>query len=66
VSLRRFLVDEHYIRRDTAGGSYKLATTDSPYTFDQSIKTLNLVGLIDEARAARELKKKQYITRSAG
>ena len=66
VSLRRFLVDEGYIRRDTAGGSYELATTDWPYTFDQSIKTLDLEGLIDEARTARELKKKQYISRGTG
>ena len=54
VSLRRFLVDEGYIRRDTAGGSYELATTDLPYTFDQSIETLDLVELINEEKIARE------------
>ena len=64
VTLRRFLVDEGYIRRDTAGGSYELATTDWPYTFDQSIKTLDLEGLIDEARTARELKKQQHMRKA--
>ena len=64
VSLRRFLVDEQYIKRDTAGGSYHLATTNLPYTFDRSIETLDLEELINEARTARELKKRQYLSRS--
>lgn len=64
VSLRRFLVDEHYIRRDTAGESYELATTDWPYTFDQSIETLDLEALVNEARMARELKKQQYLSKT--
>ena len=63
VSLRRFLVDEQYIRRDTAGGSYELATTNLPYTFDRSIETLDLEELINEARIARELKKRQYMSK---
>jgi hypothetical protein len=66
VSLRRFLLDEHYVQRDSAGQSYRLTATDWPYTFDPSIKTLDLEALIDEARAARELKKQQYMSRSAG
>jgi hypothetical protein len=66
VSLRRFLVDEHYVQRDSAGQSYELTTTGWPYTFDLSIKTLDLEALISEARAARELKKQQYLSRSAG
>ena len=64
VSLRRFLVDEQYIRRDTAGGSYELATTNLPFTFDRSIETLDLEELINEARIARELKKQQYISKT--
>lgn len=64
VSLRRFLVDEHYIRRDTTGESYELATTDRPYTFDQSIETLDLEAVVNEARMARELKKQQYLSKA--
>lgn len=64
VSLRRSLVDEQYIRRDAAGGSYELATTNLPYTFDRSIETLDLEELINEARTARELKKRQYLSKS--
>ena len=65
VTLRRFLVDEGYLSRDTAGKAYEL-TTEWPYTFDPSIKTLDLEALIDEARVARELKKQQYMRKSSG
>jgi hypothetical protein len=65
VSLCRFLVDEHYARRDSAGQSYELTTTGWPYTFDPSIEALDLEALIDEAGAARELKKQQYTGKSA-
>lgn len=65
VSLRRYLVDEGYLRRDSAGKSYELATTGWPYTFDLSIQTLDLEALIDEARAARELRKQQYMGKSS-
>jgi hypothetical protein len=64
VSLRRCLVDEHYIRRDSAGGSYELATTDLPYTFDPSIETVDLEALVKEARMARELRKQQHLDRT--
>ncbi len=64
VTLRRFLVDEGYITRDPAGGTYELAVTGLPYTFDQSIKELDLEELISAARQARELKKQQYLKRS--
>jgi hypothetical protein len=66
VTLRRFLVDEGYLGRDSAGKSYELTTTDWPYTFDPSIKTLDLEALVNEARAARELKKQQYLGKSSG
>ncbi|MBI3942894.1 MAG: DUF2087 domain-containing protein [Chloroflexi bacterium] len=63
ISLRRFLVDEGYLRRDAAGGSYELVTTDLPETFDPSIASLDLEELIYQAKEARELKKSQYVKR---
>jgi hypothetical protein len=42
------------MKRDTAGDAYELATTDLPYIFDRSIEALDLEGLIDQARVARE------------
>jgi hypothetical protein len=66
VSLRRFFVDEHCVRRDSASQSYELTTTGWPYTFDPSIRALDLEALIDEAMTAREPKTQQYLSRSAG
>ncbi len=63
VTLRRYLVDEKYIIRDSAGGTYKLATDGLPYTFDESIRELDLEKAVAEAKQARELKKQQYLKR---
>ena len=61
VTLRRYLVDEKYIIRDPAGGTYQLAANDLPDTFDPSIRELDLDELIAAAKQARELKKQQYL-----
>lgn len=61
VTLRRYLVDEKYIKRDAAGLTYALETTDLPYTFDRSIEALDLEQLIAEARSEREKRKQQYM-----
>jgi hypothetical protein len=61
VTLRRYLVDEKYLVRDPAGGTYKLAAGGLPYTFDDSICQLDLEQLVTEAKQARELKKQQYL-----
>ncbi len=63
VTLRRYLIDERYLQRDAAGGSYELATTDQPYTFDRSLAGLDLAALIDTARQDREMQKRQYLNR---
>ena len=65
VTLRRFLVDEGYLRRDTAGRAYEV-TADWPYTVDPSVKSLDLEALVAEARAARERKKQQYMGKTSG
>ncbi len=61
VTLRRYLVDEKYLVRDPAGGTYELAAGGLPYTFDESIRELDLEKLVSEAKQARELKKQQYL-----
>jgi hypothetical protein len=60
VTLRRYLVDEMYIKRDIAGKLYELGTSDLPYTFDQSKKELDLKELINEGMKEKELRKQQY------
>jgi hypothetical protein len=64
VTLRRYLVDEKYLARDATGGTYELAAEGLPYTFDESIRELDLEKLVAEAQQARELKKQQYLNRS--
>ena len=61
VTIRRYLVDEKYLARDPAGGTYELATNGLPYTFDTSIRALDLDQLVSAAKQARELKKQQYL-----
>ena len=62
VTLRRYLVDERYIVREASGGAYQLGALEQlPYTFDATLFGLDLKALIDEAKAARELKKQQYL-----
>ncbi len=62
VTLRRFLVDDGYIRRDAAGGAYALVTENLPYAFDPSLAGLDLESLVTEARRTRELRKRQFMT----
>ena len=64
VTLRRYLVDEHYIRRDSAGSSYELATTDLPYTVDPPIAVPDLETWVEEGQRLRELKRQQYLGKS--
>jgi hypothetical protein len=62
VTLRRYLIDEKYLVRDSAGGTYELAARAAPLdTFDATLENLDLEALIAEAKAARELKKQQYL-----
>ncbi len=62
VTLRRYLVDERYIVRDTSGGSYELGSLDLlPTTFDPTLASFDLKALISEAKSAQELKKRQYL-----
>lgn len=61
VTLRRFLVDDGYLRRDAAGGSYVLVTENLLSAFDPSLAGLDLESLVDEARRARELRKRRFM-----
>jgi len=60
VTLRRYMVDAGYLVRDASGASYRLGDGELPYSFDDSIKGIDLAALIVEAKAERERRKQQY------
>ncbi len=65
VTLRRYLIDEKFIQRDSAGTAYRLSALDTlATTFDATLFNLDLAALIAEATAARELKKQQYLNKT--
>ncbi|MCB0194610.1 MAG: DUF2087 domain-containing protein [Anaerolineae bacterium] len=62
VSLRRHLVDEGYISRDSAGGLYTVSTAASDQ-FDPGIDALDPATVIVEAQLERERKKQEYLNK---
>jgi hypothetical protein len=55
VSLRRHLVDEGYVVRDPAGGTYQVCPSPaSPEPFDPAVDGLDPLGAVRAARAARQ------------
>jgi hypothetical protein len=65
VTLRRYLIDERYIVRDSAGTAYQLGALETlPVTFDATLQNLDLAVLITGAKAACELKKQQYLKKT--
>ncbi len=64
VTLRRYLIDARYVRRDAAGIVYQLNTRDLPYTYDDTLINLDLGKSLDEARREREERKQRYLKES--
>ena len=61
VTMRRYLIDDGYIQRDPAGGSYQLGASELEFTYDDSITGLDLEEIIQQAKLERERKKQQYM-----
>jgi hypothetical protein len=64
VTLRRLLVDAKIIRRDRAGRSYQLDEIGPSFHYDPSIRGLDLHALVNEARQAREIRKRRHVRES--
>lgn len=60
AALRRLLVDEGYLLRDRAGGEYRVARQGGTYTFDYSLRELDLVVLVEQAIEARAARKREH------
>ncbi len=65
VTLRRYLIDEAILERDRAGTSYSLSQDCPHFTYDASIRSIDLAALVAEAQAARALRKRAYLDASA-
>ena len=64
VTLRRYLIDEKYVRRDPAGRAYQLDRTGPRFTYDPEVRSLDLRLLVAEARQERAKRKQQYMEQS--
>ncbi len=60
VTLRRYLVDSGYLLRDQDGSSYSLGSVVE-YTFDPSLKDLDLVSLVEQQIKEREERKMMFM-----
>ena len=60
VTLRRSLVDFRFVERDSAGRQYTVAESDLAAVFEKPILTLDLHTIIEEARAEREARRRQW------
>lgn len=66
VTMRRNLIDNRYITRDAAGSSYQLGEEETPFTFDPSVRDLNLEALVQQAIKEREERKKMFMKKQDG
>ena len=63
VTLRRYLVDERFLRRDRAGFRYEPAHGRVIGIFEPEVLDLDPLQLVREARLERERRKRAHVTR---
>lgn len=63
VTLRRYLVDEGILLRDEFGSSYELSSGSPFFSYDPSIREIDLDGLIVRAREERVARKRAHLAR---
>jgi hypothetical protein len=61
VTLRRYLVDEGLLVRDEFGTTYQLATASPFFSYDLSIRDLDLEALIARANEERAARKRTHL-----
>jgi hypothetical protein len=65
VTLRRYLIDEKYLRRDPAGKAYQRDPAGPRFSYDPAVRALDPHLLVAEARQER-VKRKQEHMQQAG
>lgn len=61
VTLRRYLIDEGILIRDEFGSIYQLNDETPFFSFDPSIRDLDLEGLVAQAHEARAERKRAFL-----
>ncbi|MDQ4074778.1 MAG: DUF2087 domain-containing protein [Chloroflexota bacterium] len=61
VTLRRFLMDAGYLRRDRADRTYRVDATAKAELFEVEIETINPVAVVEEAHRRAEEWKRAYL-----
>jgi len=62
VTLRRYLVDEGILLRDEFGTTYQLASASPFFTYEPSIRELNLEELVAQASEERAARKRAFLS----
>ena len=65
VTLRRYLVDESILQRDQFGSSYSLVPQIPFFSFDASIKKLDLDNLVAQSQEDQAARKSAYLAMRA-
>ncbi len=60
VELRRFLIDAGYLIRDSAGTAYQVNLQGGRFTYDESLRRLDLVALVAHTQEQREARKRAH------
>jgi len=60
VTLRRYLVDEEYLLRDSAGSVYRVNDKNGAERFEQEIDSLAPRAIIEDAMKRREQRRLEY------
>lgn len=61
VSLRRYLIDEGYVVRDTAGSLYRVREAEAqPESFESDVETLDSLEIVRRAVADRERRRERH------
>ena len=61
VSLRRRLVDEGYLARDSAGRRYRVDEGNTGSLFEPAVNAVNPVAVIEEAEQRRVMRKREFL-----
>ena len=65
VTLRRYLVDEAIVHRDSFGSTYALSDAQPFFTYETSIRSVDLDALLSKARLDRESRKRAFLQKEA-